>query len=197
MGLKTFQAKNVDYFMAGKIVDTDSYYSAEADRYLIEGTKEINCTLEIDSAENKTEGYIQALYGRIIKATGSISQGKISLEGLAMLLGQTFTSDSNAAWLRIRRSPQLPLVFFDFQSLFDADNGSADNRLIVYKSMISNFDYSLGQDNFAEVSYDWNGIFTLNPVIRSDSESLEVAAIGRQASASETLGGTIETAAAE
>jgi hypothetical protein len=197
MGLTTFQAKNVDKFMAGKVFDTTSYYAPAATRFLIEGSKEVSATLEIDSAENKTEGYIQALYGRTIKANGSVSLGKVSLEGLAMLLGQTYTGDANASWLRIRRSPQLPFVFLDFQSLYDFDNGSADNRLMVFKAMLSSFEYTIGQDNFAEVSFDWNGIFTQFPTDRSDVDSLEVAAIGRQATASETLGDLIEVAAPE
>jgi hypothetical protein len=182
--------------MIGAVVDTDSFYSEVANRFAFEGVKELTASVEMDTDELKVEGYIDDIYSKILSASGSLVGGKIPLDATGKMIGATFFEDASEAFMHIEAGSYVPYIFMDAQSLYDPDGGTADNRLIVYKMKIFGLEVTKGQDGYAEVSFDWKGIFTQNEVDRAIATSKRLASIGRMATASTTLGDKIELLAA-
>lgn len=196
MSLKIFRGRNLDNVMVGKIMDDSSYYAPSATRMAFEKVKELTFTLEMDTDENKVEGYIDDLYSKILKISGSLTGGALPLEVAAMIFNGDYDADTGYAWWHIEAGSYLPYLFLDAQGLYDPDGGTADNRVIGYKIKPFGFETGLGQEGYTEVSFDFEGIFTLNEVDRAKVSSKRVASFGRQATAATTLGNLIETEAA-
>jgi len=157
----------------------------------IEGVRDAPFSLDIDSAENKTEGQIQALYGRILKGESSLTVGKIGLSGLKTIVGAHLVESAGVNTIvRIRNTSQLPYVALQYQSNWIPGLEGRARFLVVHrKAKLRELSFEIGQDDFATMEISFASEFSLYPI----GGEQELMLLGSEMASTEEIAGSFQS----
>lgn len=156
--------RNADQAVLRVIIEDSEFKYQTGASLSIAGVKEGTWTVECDTDENKVEGYIDDLYSKPTKANGKVTSGKLHFDQLVAIVGAKVVESAPVGtfvWCDIEADGFNPYFMLLLLSKYVAGiNTKARGIVTTYACKVGSFGFTLGQDGYAEVEFDWEGKFT-------------------------------------
>jgi hypothetical protein len=128
----------------------------------IEGSQEVTWSVTCDTDELKTEGEIQDIYSKIQSLEGSYKKGKLHADALGLIVDAEVIENAGVdCWTHVEEGKFVPYFMLITRGQYVAGvNSSARAIEAVWLCKANSFAFTLGQDGYAEIEFDWQGKFT-------------------------------------
>lgn len=191
--------RDINSLMIGVVTDNGTnYFSPAADREYVKGIAELSVEVEYDTDESYGEGKVLDKYSKALKVVGSAKAVQVSMKLYAKLTGGDYEADANVAEASIPDGAICPNFFLDGQFLYQGAGdagGPGDYHIVAYKNKIMKLATTF-QRGYAEMSFDFEGIFPLAPVNPSaGTPKSKLVSLFKNITATAAVGSVIPTAA--